>query len=233
MARLEWDRPGDRRFDSGVDRGVFYSSTRGYSWNGLTAIDENPTGTTPTPYYLDGVNIYNEAPKTEFSGGIRAFTYPSVMDYFMGLEGNGKGLHIDQQPFREFGLSYRTGLGDDLKGVERGYKIHLVHNIMINSRAISRVTRGAAPSADEFNWGFIARPVKISGYRHSAHLVIDSTETDRLLLQTIEDRLYGTEEKTPYLPTPLELIDLYETYQPTGYGYGPYGHTTYGHGSEY
>ena len=54
--RLSWDKAGERLYETGVDRGVFYPFTTGgkygsgVAWNGLTAVNETPSGAEPTAF---------------------------------------------------------------------------------------------------------------------------------------------------------------------------------------
>ena len=46
MAKLVWDRTGDRLYETGVKNGVLYIPTsgvysKGVAWNGLTAVTES------------------------------------------------------------------------------------------------------------------------------------------------------------------------------------------------
>lgn len=234
MARIDWDLPGSRHFEYGVDRGVLYSpGFYGVPWNGLTSVSASPESSDPTPKYVDGIKVYDRPGNSEFSGTISAFTYPDLLDPHMGLIGFGNGLHLDDQRPKPFGLSYRTMRGNDLKTETLGYRIHLVYNVLIPSHSSTHGTTTGSVDISDFSWKFTTTPLSVDGYRHSAHVMIDSLTTNKLLLKTLEDRLYGKEGKNSYLPKPVELIDLFENYQPTGYGHGPFGHTKYGHGSEY
>ena len=47
MSKLVWDQAGERKYETGVDRGVLFpikSGTyqTGVAWNGLTAVNESP-----------------------------------------------------------------------------------------------------------------------------------------------------------------------------------------------
>ena len=57
--RLSWDKAGERLYETGVDRGVFYPFTTGgkygsgVAWNGLTAVNETPSGAEPTALWAN------------------------------------------------------------------------------------------------------------------------------------------------------------------------------------
>ena len=234
MARIEWDRAGYKFFETGIDRGVLYPKTGwGIAWRGLTSVSEKPQGGESTPYYRDGIKYYNEQTVSEFAGTISAFTYPDAFGPALGLSTNDLGLHFDGQPRAEFGMCYRTLVGNDIDGIAHGYKLHLVYDALVDPFSKDYGTVASNPDASDFSWDFTTKPLHVSGRRVTSHLIVESKTTDKFLLASLEDMLYGKPGKNPTLPTPQELIDLFETYQPTGYGYGPYGHTEYGHGNEY
>lgn len=234
MARIEWDLPGQRLFEAGVDRGVLYPTRSwGYAWNGLTGISISPSGGSSTPFYIDGIKFDDYQTSEEFSGTINALTYPDRFERILGYSKPHPGLLIDGQPRPSFNFSYRSMLGNDTSYTSLGYKIHLVYGARIQTTTLDRQTIGNPIHLTTMSWPFTTKPMMINGHRASSHIVLDSTEIDEFLLKTIEDRLYGKEGKPPHLPSPDELLELYATYHPTGYGHGRYGHTTYGHGSEY
>ena len=48
MSKLSWDQTGERLYETGVDRVVLFPFSKnayqkGVAWNGVTAINENPT----------------------------------------------------------------------------------------------------------------------------------------------------------------------------------------------
>src|SRR5690606_8943338 len=117
MARVVWDAPGARRFETGVDRGVLYpQGGNGVAWNGLRAVKHRHTGGTADPYYVDGVQYANAPTPERFSGTIEAYTYPREFELLDGAEEAIQGLYVHQQLRRSFGLCYRTLIGNDLDG---------------------------------------------------------------------------------------------------------------------
>ena len=83
MARIQWDLTGERTYETGVDRGVLYpydlqtkDYKNGVGWNGLTSINETPSGAEPTAHYADNIKYLNLMSAEEFGFTIEAFTYP-------------------------------------------------------------------------------------------------------------------------------------------------------------
>jgi len=83
--KLIWDKTGERIYETGVDRGVLYpfsggSYQNGVAWNGLTAVNENPSGAEPTALYADNIKYLNLMSAEEFGATIEAYTYPKEFE---------------------------------------------------------------------------------------------------------------------------------------------------------
>jgi hypothetical protein len=211
MARLTWNAIGERYYETGVNRGVLYVDAQpGGAWNGLTGVTENPSGGDAKPYYIDGVKYLNVPSSEEFGVSIDAFTYPNEFSQCDGTAVAFAGVSISQQRRKTFGLSYRTRIGNDIDGTQHGYKIHLIYNCLASpsERAYHTVDENADPIG--FSWSCTTTPVSVgNGLRPTAHIVIDSTKITPQALEIVEGRLYGTDEKQSYLPSPAELFELF------------------------
>lgn len=208
MTQLSWGNPGERRYEAGVDRGVLYTNT-GVPWNGLISVDEGSEGGDVIPYYLDGIKYRNRVTKEEFTATINAFTYP---DEFEECDGTGlleEVFGVGQQERREFGLSYRTKLGNDAAGLKYGYKIHLVYNALATPSTKTFNTLNDDPEASNFSWDVTTRPIPIPGLAYSAHITINTTKLDPFIVELIEHELYGTATTNPTLISPSRLAEIY------------------------
>lgn len=212
MTRLKWDAPGARYFETGVDRGVLYPKGEdGVAWNGLTSVSESPSGGSATPYYLDGVKYLNVPGPEDFAGSIEAYTYPREFAACDGSAAAAPGFYLHQQRRKSFGLSYRTRLGNDIDGVNHGYKLHLIYNALASPTEKTYSTLGENVEPISFSWGFTTTPVKVGGvYLRTAHVTLDSTRVNSTVMKLIEDRLYGTTSRAPTLLPPEELLILLE-----------------------
>ncbi len=214
MTELVWDKVGDRTYQTGVDRGVLYlSDGTSAAWNGLTSIEEKFSHTSK-PYYLDGVKYLDTVLPGDFSAQLKAFTYPDEFDTINGVVPEGGGLFVHDQKPRSFGLSYRTLIGDDLSGTERGYKVHLLYNIMATPDDNSYESLDDGSNLIAFGWALSGTPVSMLKYRPTSHLSLDSTQMDSALLATIEDILYGSSTTNPRLPSAQELLTLINGWTP-------------------
>lgn len=214
MAKLSWNDVGERIFEVGVDRAVLYNQSGiGVPWNGLVAVKENPSGGEAEPYYIDGVKYLNVSGLEEFGGSIEAYTYPDEFAPCEGVVEVGDGLFVHQQERESFGLSYRTLVGNDLEGIEFGYKIHLVYGALAEPTSKDNQTVGAEIDPDTFSWDFTTTPViAVSNVNLAplSHITIDSTKTSTTVMAMVEAYLYGTANSEPTLMTLQQLFDLFE-----------------------
>lgn len=201
MAELVWDQVGDRLYEIGISKGVLYKDDGyGVAWNGLTAIEED-VSTATEPVYFDGVKFNDIVTIGDFSAVLRAFTYP---DEFLKYEGTLKdqtGFYVMNQPQSRFGLSYQTKIGDDINGIEAGYKIHVLYNLTATPTSRNYETLGEDVEPLEFEWSLTSIPEEIENFRPTAHVIFNSRELDPNLLNDIEDLLYGDELNDPKLPS--------------------------------
>lgn len=213
MAKIEWDKTGERYYETGVKNGVLYVMNKGVygtgvAWNGLTAVTESPSGAEATPLYADDIKYLNLTSAEEFGGTIEAYTYP---DEFKDCNGEAElvaGISIGQQPRKAFGFCYRTVLGNDELENEYGYKLHLVYNAKAAVSEKAYATINDTPEAVTFSWEFTTTPVAVTGHKPTSSLVIDSTKVEEGVMAKIEAKLYGTEAEEPTLPSPDEILAL-------------------------
>lgn len=208
MSRIAWNQVGERFFETGVNQGVFYPpfGGSGVPWTGLIAVNETPDGGDSTPYYLDGIKFLDTPNPEEFSGSIEALSHPKEFAMCDGQSVIGSMLSIGQQPRRPFGFSYRTILGNDISGIDAGYKIHLVYNALVAPSSKTYNSISDSPDPMHYSWEFTTTPIPITGHKPSAHLAIDSSNA--AVIAAIEDIVYGSATTAPRLPTPAEVIAL-------------------------
>ena len=210
MSRLTWRNMGERFYEIGVDRGVLYVDLNpGVAWTGLVSVSESPSGGDPKPFYIDGVKYLNLASVEEFEATIVAYYSPPEFAPCDGITSIQNGLFVTQQPRKSFGLSYRSKIGNDLEGSDHAYKIHLVYNALAAPTNRSNTTIGNSNNLDAFSWSITTLAPDITGYKRTAHLVIDSRTTEPSILSTVEDILYGSESTSARLPDPDELIAIF------------------------
>jgi hypothetical protein len=113
-------------------------------------------------------------------------------------------------PSKSFDLSYRTKVGNDLDGLDHGYKIHLLYNLIANPDTyVFASLSGTTGAPIEFSWTLTGTPPPLENFRPTVHISIDSEDTPADLLQSLEDILYGTEDSTPHLPSIADIAALF------------------------
>lgn len=213
MAKLVWDETGKRLYETGVSQGVLYPQSggtypNGVAWNGLTAVTESPSGAEATPLYADNIKYLNLFSAEEFGATIEAYTYP---DEFMACDGSAqiaKGAYIGQQNRKQFGMCYKTLLGNDVDANDHGYKLHIIYGAMASPSEKAYATVNDSPEAITFSWEVTTTPVNVTGYEPTASIVIDSTKCDPTKLADLEEILYGSAEEEPRLPLPNEIVTV-------------------------
>lgn len=220
MFKLEWDKAGERLFETGVDRVVLYPIRdtitdptdpydEGVAWNGVTGISQSASGGEPTPLYADNGKYLSIMSAEEVNLSIEAYTYPEAFEECDGSREIVTGAIIGQQPRKTFGLSYRTLIGNDQKQQDFGYKVHLVYGCLASPSDRSYATVNDSPEAISFSWSVTTTPVEVSGFKPTAIIIVDSTKTDAAKMSALNSLLYGTAGTTSVpakLPLPAEVI---------------------------
>ena len=207
MSKLVWDAIGERLAETGVKNGVLYpflngAYTTGVAWNGLTSVNEAPTGAEASPFYADNQKYLEIMSEEEFAGTIGCYTYPDEFKACIGEAELVAGITIAQQRHNIAGFCYRTEIVNDTDGMDHGYKIHLVYNALFGVSARDHTTINESPDLEELSFDFTATKVPVTGAKPTAHLIIDTTKiptgsADKL--QMLLDRLYG-KDAVPEVP---------------------------------
>ena len=213
MAKLVWDKTGERLYETGVKNGVLYPMVdgaypKGIVWNGLTAVTESPSGAEATALYADDIKYLNLMSAEEFGATVEAYTYPDEFAECDGSASLGAGVTIGQQPRKTFGLSYKTTVGNDVDNDNHGYKLHLIYGAMASPSEKAYSTINDSPEAITFSWELTTTPVNVTGFKPTASLTIDSTKIDPAKLTAIETILYGNESTEARLPLPDEIAEI-------------------------
>lgn len=215
MAKLEWDKTGERFYETGVSQGVLYlrnsvsgAYDAGYAWNGLSAVTESPSGAEPTPIWADNQKYLNLMSAEEFGATVEAYTYP---DEFAKCDGSAElvqGVMIGQQDRSVFGMAYTTIKGNDTEGNAHGRKIHLIYGAQAAPSERNYQTVNDSPEPVPLSWELSTTPVNVTDHKPVSSLVIDTTKADPTKLAELEKILYGGESTEPRLPLPDEIKTL-------------------------
>ena len=233
---IGWDAAGKRYFESGTDRGVLYqiknnAYTNGVAWNGLTAVNSTPGGAEANELWADNIKYAVLRSAETYGGTIECYTYPDEFKQNNGEESiveGAVGIVASGQARKAFGLSYRTMVGNDVDGLDHGYKIHLVYNATASPSDKAYATINDSPDAITMSYEFETTPVAVEGTglkKPTAHIEIDTTRfttpEGANFVKALELMLYGNpdeveaEDRVPSMPLPSELVTLYRQYFPS------------------
>lgn len=198
--RLTWDNIGERYFEAGVSKVVLYVYDTdnskygdGVAWNGITAVNEAPSGAEANAIWANNAKYANLMSAEDFAATIEAYTYPDEFAECDGFAALDDGVFISQQKRKTFGFAYRTEIGSDTDEMEAGYKIHIVYGALAAPSQRDRATLNDSPEALTMSWEVSTTPVPVEGYRPTAHLIVDSRKYTTEQMTALENVLYGTD----------------------------------------
>ena len=96
---IVWDELDERYFETGVSNGVLYDGVNGayidgVAWNGLTAVNQSPTGGESNKKYADNIVYLNLISREEFMASVEAMMAPRKFDKYNGIHVTDSGLRI-------------------------------------------------------------------------------------------------------------------------------------------
>ena len=215
--RLEWDKTGEKLYETGVKMGVLYPQAdggtypKGVAWNGLSGVTESPSGAEASPIYADDIKYINLISTEEFSATVEAYMYPDEFAECDGTAEIAPGVTIGQQDRKAFGMCYRTIVGNDTEKDSHGYKLHIIYGATAAPSEKGYASVNDSPEAITFSWELSTNPVNVKNAKPTASLTIDSTKVDSQKLAKLEDILYGSADADARLPLPDEIATLMAT----------------------
>lgn len=216
MSKIVWDEVGSRLYETGVDHAVLYPQDatgtypKGVAWNGITAINESPSGADATDIYADNIKYLSLRSAENFGLTVECYTYPDEWAACDGSAELAQGVSIGQQSRKAFGLSYRTLVGNDTESTDHGYKLHLVYGCTASPSERGYNTVNESPEAISFSYEISTIPVSVDGFKPTACITIDSTKADKTKLAALEAKLYGSESGEATLPLPNEILAIFQ-----------------------
>lgn len=214
MAKLVFDELGKRFYETGVSNAVLFVQAdngtypKGVAWNGITTADEKPSGAESNDQYADNIKYLSLTGAEKFEGTIEAFSSPKEFDECDGMAAIAKGVTAHQQNRKSFGFAFKSILGNDVKGNEYGYKLHLWYGCKAAPSERSHKTVNDSPEPQNPSWSITSTPVPIPGHKPASVLTITSTEVEPSKLTKIEEAIYGSDDADSHLPTPQEIITM-------------------------
>lgn len=217
MAKLEWDKNTERLYETGVDQvalfivGATGEYGEGIAWNGVTAVNETPSGADATALYADNTKYLTLRSLEELGITIEAYTYPPEFGVCDGSAEYIPGVYVGQQKRQTFGLAYRTNVGNDTDGDAHGHKLHLVYGCTASPSERSYSTINDSPEAITFSWECETTPIDMTdlgaGLRKASIITIDETVVGAESYAKVEAMVYGGTAAAK-LPLPSDIKTL-------------------------
>ena len=219
MSKIKWGESGAKKFGVGVQNGVLYLKNEatgayenGVAWDGLTSVNESPSGAENTKLYADNTEYGLTTSKESFGATIEAYWSPEEFDECDGMAEMSSGLILGQQGRKTFGLSYRTEVQSDLSETA-GYIIHCVYGCKASPSERSNTSINESVEAGTLSWELSTTPVNVTGFKPVSHIQFNSLKLTAAQMNAIEDVLYGTdsgEGTDARLPLPDEINKILE-----------------------
>lgn len=213
---LEWDLPGERLYETGVEKTALFpvisggTYGAGVAWNGVSQITESPSGGEPTDVYADNQKYLTMYSLETLGGTIEAYMYPDEFEQCDGSANIIKGVAVRQQTRKAFGLVYETLIGNDTEGTNYGKKMHFLYGCKVSPSERSRQTVNESPEATTNSWPFTTTPVAVTGHKATAKVEVDSTKISAAAWAALEKVVYGSTEADAKFLTPDEIKDIIE-----------------------
>lgn len=217
----KWDQVGERFYEIGVDRGMFYplsdegTYVNGEAWSGLSNVTNKPEGADVNDIWADNMKYLSIRAAEKFGATIECFTYPDGFKACNGEEEVVSGVTVSGQTRKAFGFAYRSRVGNDIKFQDYGYKIHLIYNATASPVEKSYATINDSTDVDAMSYDIETTGLQVGTvngveYRPTSHIEIESTKVDAAALQAFEEIIYGVEGGAdPRMPLPAEVFTLF------------------------
>lgn len=224
---LKWDEVGQRTYTTGVDHLALYVAEgnaypKGVAWNGVTAINESPSGADENAIYADNIKYLSIRAAEDFGLTIECYDTPVEFDECDGCATPDglKGVTVHQQARKTFGLAYRSQIGNDTEGVDYGYELHLVWGCSASPSEISHNTINDNVEPGTLSYEVTTVAVPVADMKPTARMTInvreflDAKKTDgEKAIKALETILFGGEgikpgSAGPRLPMPDEVISI-------------------------
>ena len=214
--KLSWDQTGMRFFHTGVsDVVLFLLGNSGYetgiAWSGVTSVTQSPDGADAQNFYADNMKYLSIRAKENWKGSIKCFQYPEEFNECCGMKEltAGSGVYVGQQSRANFGLVWKTKVGNDAVGEDLGFMVHIAYGLSAGPSEKENNTTNETPEAVEFSFDLESTPTKdnLTTIDATSYVEFSSLDFDDHadpgdptpkadLLQEIIDYIYGTDEST-------------------------------------
>ena len=216
MAVLEFDKTGERFYETGAKNAVLYplgdegTYENGVAWNGLTGVTHSPEGAEPTDLWADDMKYATMRSAENFNCTIEAYQYPKEFNKCNGVATPTPGMNVHQQTRKPFGLSYITQIGNDVSQ-NIGQKLHLLYGLTASPSEMPYASINDSPEAMQMSWECTSTPVNVTGYSATSEITLDSRDLSTTAWTKLIEKLHGDAATQATLPMPDEVKTIITT----------------------
>lgn len=236
MSKIVWDAAGQHWYQTGIDKVALYKfdGTRygkPIAWNGVTAVNESPSGAESNKIYADNIPYLNLISAEEFALTLEAYQSPEEFDECDGeafvTSGVLSGIKVKAHAARrvKFAIAWRVLKGNDndaadiniASGATNGFVYHIAYGCTAAPSSRDNGTVNDSPEAVTLSWEINTLPIAdasqigaallAEGVTKVAHLEFEAKTQEEA--EAIENLLYDANE---YCPMPVDLTGAAGTY---------------------
>lgn len=208
MVKLQWNTKIDKAFSAGVRNVILFEPNgKAHPWSGVKKISESVSERSATPYYMDGFKYHNQISPLIKNFSIEVFTYPDVLDSYLGIS-NFNGLIVEGQTERRFNLVYLTD-NYNKNGELTSTNINILYNVMAIPEDTSNDTLDGNLTAPTMNFKLDVIPVIFSNILPSYKITISQLDSSETRWNTVIDVLFGTKSTNSFLPSISKFRDWF------------------------
>lgn len=220
MANIVWGNIND--IHQGIDRvalRVFNDSTKKYggavAFNGVTTINESPSGAEATKLYADNKNFGSLTSKEEFALTLECYCTPTAFDACDGSAAVGtKGFNVGMQQRQKFALIYREFVDEGNRANDAKGIYHVVIGCKAAPSAKDHASINDSPEAATLSYEISTTPEKVSFATGASPVSEDEVvhftiENDDATAANLMSALYDDTDTWDEINSVLDLTDIY------------------------
>lgn len=227
MDLIEWD-VDNREYSTGIDMVALYLTGKAPTpWEGVTAINESPSGAESNKLYANNVEYLNLLSKEEFGFTIEAYCSPEAFNACDGMEtiGTGSKVKIHGRKREKFAIAYRVLLGNENEMADNDVtttncEYHVVYGCRSGVASNDHSTINESPEAGNFSWEISTEPEALTAeekstysLRETAHIIIRCNGMTPTKLDALQAALYG--KTITGIPSVSSIVTALQTQEPT------------------
>lgn len=164
MAIIAWNEKGNHKYSTGVDHvTLFVEGKNPVAWDGVTAVNEAPSGAEVTKIYADNIHYFSLVSKEEFGCTVECYGTPDAFDACNGIKGfpgTRSFIKATAQERKSFVLAYRVANGTDkVEATNGSYTYHFVFGCKAGVASRGHATVNDSPEAATLSFEISTTPV--------------------------------------------------------------------------